>query len=569
MFKPLKSDPPLIDKDDPERLSPATLRLADNKPVEFVHAFAVRQIMCVRSKRVLTPVSAGTDATSPEPLSMRCFYQLVLFIPNFPETWTAIIDELRSLQRSTGQASIQQVTELYRALNEHQLSGPERITIQKLFLQHSLITVEQGSVIVWQTHLTCIWSPLNKIRNLAELSRPYPYLKDFFVGLLKVEEATEKTVLSRMSYWTPEFEIRDLFSLLNDLIVTSKISMKPDELLLQRIFLGKRNDEKYRFVGSTEEFFIPDDEEFATTFKDNLPLLDVTAEEIALLDPLFTWLGFKARYLSKHVYSRCTSPPTAQKQKIKWDIAQRAEGILRGTLLNILKKGEMLAVQGMQSEKVVLTRQKGSRCLGTGPNHNHGLTAPSTHPKLAITVDEAGNALDRLVVYVSSDEEERDLALFTVLPQRLMAWLMADPKTRMLGTVTVLGVSLLKSVLTAPPNVIDAILTREGVGRVRVIEVNLTTMRQEVAPQNTTSNGPVDQPSQSSSQKQIRRRTTIQDPHKDVGESACKAAGDPGQIRRTTGISGGPQQCKDITRDDTPSRPGSVNLKETHRISVQ
>lgn len=169
----------------------------------------------------------------------------------------------------------------------------------------------------------------------------------------------------------------------------------------------------------------------------------------------------------------------------------------RGTLLNILKKGEMLAVEGMQSEKVVLTRQKGSKCLGTGPNHKHGLTAPSTHPKLAITVDEAGNVLDRLVVHVSSDKEERDLALLTSIPRCLMKWLMADPKTQAWGTETLLGVSLLKSVLTAPPKVIDAILTREGVGRVRVVEANPTTMRQEVAPQNTTSNGPADQPSQS------------------------------------------------------------------------
>ncbi|SCO05037.1 uncharacterized protein FFM5_08489 [Fusarium fujikuroi] len=450
----------------------------------------------VRSKRVLTP-AAGTDATSLEPLAIRHFYQLVLCIPNFPDTWAAIIDKLRGLQRSTGQTSIQQVTELYRALNELQLSEPDRVTIRKLFLQHSLIAIEQGSVIAWQTHLTCIWSPLNKIRNLAELSRSYPYLKDFFVSLLKVEEATEKTVLSRMSYWTPEFEIRDLFSLLNGLIATSNISIKPDKLLTQRIFLGKWNGEKYRFVGSTEEFFIPDDEEFATTFKDNLPLLDVTAEEIALLDPLFTWLGFKDRYLSKHVYRSAEGGRHSSASFITPELLDRANmsarialhcgsprtttDVDRGTLLNILKKGEMLAVEGMQSEKVMLTRQK----------------APSTHPKLSIALDEAGNALDRLVLHISSDKEERDLALFTSLPRCLMNWLMADPKTQTWGTATLLGVSLLKSVLTAPPNVIDAILTREGVGRVRVIEANLTTMRQEVAPQNPTSNGPADQPSQS------------------------------------------------------------------------
>ncbi|KAF5695068.1 hypothetical protein FDENT_626 [Fusarium denticulatum] len=466
----------------------------------------------VRSKRVLIPVPAGTDASFSEPLWISHFYRLVLRIPDFPKTWSAIIDELRALQSSTGQTSIQQVAELYRALNELQLSGPWRIIIQKLFLQHSLIAVQQGGVIKWQTHLTCIWSPLMKIRNLAELSRPYPDLKDFFVGLLKVEEATDKTILSRMSYATPDFEMRDLFSLLNYLIATSKISIKPDELLPRRVFLGKWNHENHRFVG-TEEFFIPDDQEFATNFKDGLPLLDVDAEEIALLDPLFTWLGFKNRYLSKHVLHRCIWSPTAQQQKIEWDVAQRAEGILRialhcgsprtttkadrGALLNMLRKAEVLAVESIQSEMVLLSRGKGSKCLGTGPHHHHGFAAPSTHPKLFIPSNDASHPVDRLVVYVSPDKEERDRAVFMVLPQRLMQWLMADPRTLTWGAAPSRGVSLLKNVLTAPPNVIDALLTSEGVGRIRIMKVNRTAMHQEATPQNTTANEPAHQPSQS------------------------------------------------------------------------
>ncbi|KAF5708763.1 hypothetical protein FMUND_10438 [Fusarium mundagurra] len=395
----------------------------------------------VRSKRVLVPVPAGTDASSSEPLWKGYFYRVVLRIPDFPKTWSAIINELRALQSSTSQISIQQVVELYRALDELQLSESERITIRKLFLQHSLVAVQQCSVIKWQTHLTCIWSPLMKLRDLTELSRPYPDLKDFFVGLLKVEEVTDKTILSRMSYWTPDSEMRDLFILLNHLIGQSEISINPEELLPQRIFLGKLNRENYRFIG-TEEFFIPDDQEFAATFKDDLPLLDVTAEEIALLDPLFTWLGFKDRYLSKRVLHRCIWPPTAQERKIEWDVAQRAEGILR----------------------------------------------------------DASHPVDKLVVYVSSHKEDRDLALFTALPQRLMQWLMADPKTQTWRAATSRGVSLLKNVLTAPPNVIDALLTSEGVGRIRIIEVNLTTMRQEATTQNTTSNEPTNQPLQSRSE---------------------------------------------------------------------
>ncbi|KAF5587901.1 hypothetical protein FPCIR_7383 [Fusarium pseudocircinatum] len=469
----------------------------------------------VRSKIVLTPVSAGTDASSSKPLSplsMNDFYQGILGIPDFPKHWCSIFYGLNALQKSTGQMSIQQAAELYRALNESQLSEPERILMRRLFLQFNMIAVQQGSVIKWQTQLTCIWSPLMKMRNLSELSRLYPDLKELFVGLLGVEEATNKTILSRMSDDTPDFEMQDLFSLLNCLITTSEISIKPDELLPRRVFLGKWNRKNYRFAG-TEEFFIPDDQEFATTFKDDLPLLDVTAEEIAILNPLFTWLGFQDRYLSNQVRHRCIWCPTAQQQKIEWDVAERAEGILRialhcgsprtttkqdrGALLNILRKAEVLAVEGMQSEKVLLSRGKGSRCLGTGPHHHHGFAAPSTHPKLFIPSNDANHPVDKLVVYVSPDQEERDQAVLTALPQRLMQWLMADPKALTWGAVPSRGVSLLKNVLTAPPNDIDALLTSEGVARIRIMKVNRTMMHQEAALQNTTSNEPAHQPSQS------------------------------------------------------------------------
>ncbi|KAF5685966.1 hypothetical protein FCIRC_3064 [Fusarium circinatum] len=152
----------------------------------------------VQSNRVLTPVPAGTDPSSFEPLWICQFYHLVLRIPDFPKTWTAIINGLRALQSSTGQPSIQHVVELYRALNELQLSESERITIRDQFLQHRLIAVEQGGVVEWQNHIECIWSPLKEIRNLTELSRLHPDLKEFFVGLIGVEEATEK-IMSLMT----------------------------------------------------------------------------------------------------------------------------------------------------------------------------------------------------------------------------------------------------------------------------------------------------------------------------------------------------------------------------------
>ncbi|KAF5969230.1 hypothetical protein FBULB1_10329 [Fusarium bulbicola] len=152
----------------------------------------------VQSNRVLTPVPAGTDPSSFEPLCICQFYHLVLRIPDFPKTWTAIINGLRALQNSTGRLSIQHVVELYRALNELQLSESERITTRDQFLQHRLIAVEQGGVVEWQNHIECIWSPLTEISNLTELSRLYPDLKEFFVGLIGVEEATEK-IMSLMT----------------------------------------------------------------------------------------------------------------------------------------------------------------------------------------------------------------------------------------------------------------------------------------------------------------------------------------------------------------------------------
>lgn len=53
MFTPLKSDPPLIDKDDAERLSPAALRLADDQPDEFV--IYLRRVWDTNRRQFLGP----------------------------------------------------------------------------------------------------------------------------------------------------------------------------------------------------------------------------------------------------------------------------------------------------------------------------------------------------------------------------------------------------------------------------------------------------------------------------------------------------------------------------------
>ncbi|KAF5630980.1 uncharacterized protein FTJAE_8060 [Fusarium tjaetaba] len=73
--------------------------------------------------------------------------------------------------------------------------------------------------------------------------------------------------------------------------------------------------------------------------------------------------------------------------------------------------------------------------------------------------------LDVLVALVPADKKQRQLAMAVALPRLLMEWLMTGPETYGRGSVEIpeLGVSLVKSVLSAPPELANDILEAEGI----------------------------------------------------------------------------------------------------------
>ncbi|KAF9774157.1 hypothetical protein IL306_007907 [Fusarium sp. DS 682] len=610
MSEPLETDPPLLNKDDPDRLSSSALRLSLRTPHHFL--LYLRRVWNTNKQQILGSANLQRQLGDIEVLCLdECFYPLSeTWFPSqkLLQTWSSylfledpfhvlklshltpnvgdrrswdflkeigcqhelghkfftelllIIKRSHSMTGDWPQRVANIYVDLQRSRCPHESSSAsircssladdkllrDKFHAEKLLLHNGdwvqpnscfryapdyvrsrrvlmplkafcltkLIAVEHDGHIKWLHIYQCIWSPVMETMNRVDLSRRYPDLKGFFVNILGVEEATVENIHSRLTYMrssTSDAEIRDLFGYLNGLVAKSQILLEPVEILRRRVFPAKFNGKKYRVTGFAEDLLIPDHQQLATTFKDKVSLLDFTPEEVVLLDPMFTWLGLKDRYLSQNIYHRSIHPANAKKEKVEWDVAQRAEGILRialycgsprtttqedrGNLLKLLKEGEMLAVEGLRSESLLLSDSPGSYCLGSAFKHACGFAVPSTEPKLSIGFDDSGRAVDRFVVRVSMAKEEQELACFTIFPRFLMAWLMTDPRTGRQGEITVLGMSLMKSVLTAPPHVIDAVLTQEGVGRIQMIDKVINSAPQEAKPPNTASTKHADEPS--------------------------------------------------------------------------
>ncbi|RKL44287.1 hypothetical protein BFJ72_g4020 [Fusarium proliferatum] len=278
----------------------------------------------------------------------------------------------------------------------------------------------------------------------------------------------------------PAHETLTLMSHLNNLVQNLDELMDPSELTSKPIFPILTPTGELKRVCGDAAFFIVDDMRLFNLFRDWANMLAFTRSQVMRLEPLFKWLGMQKKYLTVQakyaVYWPCESKPRV----IEWDIGQKAEALLqiaayfkscrterdsdREELLQALRQAEMMEVEDMWSEtKLTGIDMKDKQHSPDGP----GNVAQDTYPQLKLSTS-FGWEESRLVAHVPADKKQQQLAIAVALPRLLMEWLMTSPKYYVGdrgGRVDIseLGVSLVKSVLNAPPELANDILETEGI----------------------------------------------------------------------------------------------------------
>ncbi|RBA22061.1 hypothetical protein FPRO05_00408 [Fusarium proliferatum] len=335
----------------------------------------------------------------------------------------------------------------------------------------------------WNYHRDCVWLHGVELPYQPDLSRRYPHLKSFFVKCLGIQELTmnalQKQILE-VADDAPAHETLTLMSHLNNLVQNLDELMDPSEFTSKPIFPILTPTGELKRVCGDAAFFIVDDMRLFNLFRDRANMLAFTRSQVMRLEPLFKWLGMQKKYLTVQakyaVYWPCESKPRV----IEWDIGQKAEALLqiaayfrscrterdsdREELLQALRQAEMMEVEDMWSEtKLTGIDMKDKQHSPDDP----GNVAQDTYPQLKLSTS-FGWEESRLVAHVPADKKQQQLAIAVALPRLLMEWLMTSPKYYVGdrgGRVDIseLGVSLVKSVLNAPPELANDILETEGI----------------------------------------------------------------------------------------------------------
>ncbi|KAF5536516.1 hypothetical protein FNAPI_11726 [Fusarium napiforme] len=399
-------------------------------------------------------------------------------------SYSGILEELRSYRNKYiwDMCPRGDVIKLYQALEDLDVSGREKEGMIAEFKNEAFITYtpldRKWEPSTWGTLNHMVWSHGVKLPRKVDISQQYPALKSFFVGRLKIPELKMEAVQQQIfdvAADAPADETFTLLSHLNIMIHNFAELIDPSELISKPIFPILTPSGELKRVCCATDFFIVDDMRLFKLLRDKDNMLAFTRSQVMRLESLIKWLGMGKKYLSRNVEHEVIKPRYESLHTIDWDIGQKAEALLRCARIaayfrargtrSISKRNQMLGFLRGARMKEVDGLFSQVRLTGINMRDSHRkMTPPGGFVKDMYPQLNLGSS-DVLVALVPADKKQRQLAMAVALPRLLMEWLMTGPETYGRGSVDIpeLGVSLVKSVLSAPPELANDILEAEGI----------------------------------------------------------------------------------------------------------
>ncbi|KAF5545422.1 hypothetical protein FPHYL_10727 [Fusarium phyllophilum] len=429
------------------------------------------------------PLPARWNATPSETDLIERFYKRVLLSEDV-NSYSGILEELRSYRNKFiwKRCPHRDVIKLYQALEDLDVSGRERERMIEEFNKEAFIVYippdRKWEPSTWGTLNHMVWSHGVKLPRKVDISQQYPTMKSFSVSRLEIPELTMEAVQQQIldvAADAPADETFTLLSHLNIMIQNFAELIDPSELISKPIFPILTPSGELKRVCCATDFFIVDDMRLFKSFRDKDNMLAFTCSQVMRLESLIRWLGMGKKYLSRNVEHRVETPLNKSPREIDWDIGQKAEALLRCARItayfwsrgtrSISKRNQMLGFLRAAKMKEVEVLSSEVRLTGINMrDSHHKMTPPGGYVKDAYPHLNLSSS-DALVARVPADKKQRQLAMAVALPRLLMEWLMTGPESYSRGCVDVpeLGVSLVKSVLSAPPELANDILEAEGI----------------------------------------------------------------------------------------------------------
>ncbi|KAJ4254455.1 hypothetical protein NW762_010053 [Fusarium torreyae] len=444
----------------------ALICVPDTEAGDFLWAFATECLWeapsCMESAYPLKARMQSVFTEGPTEFSaLESFFSHLIAIENCD--YTNIIQELEVLS-SNGQTELGIVCELYRQLDSmiKDLSVTKQRNIKLDFSKKSLIysDKESGS---WHKTSQCLWSSETEMHGWAILESHYTDLRGFFVDFLGVKTLSLELVYNELLQLgsasdTTVDQVKANIWTLNSFIAIPSKRPDVDRLLNSKILPVKHPQGHETLCDFTADFVIVDRMHLGSLFKNRVPTLGFTFDEVRRLESTISWLGLATRFLSRRVTESSRVEGAGKKPLSSRNrrIAPKAHALYRiayhynsprlepgNNLYQTLKSAQVYETDGIAS---TLTLSVGE------------LSHEVDKSRCELHIQNDGSLLE---IFVPRDKKDQESCYVRRLPLRLFDWLMSDSGRG--EEMYEKGKRVMASVLNASCSVVPMILEDEGI----------------------------------------------------------------------------------------------------------
>ncbi|KAG8676294.1 hypothetical protein FPOAC2_02388 [Fusarium poae] len=436
------------------------------------------EISSTLSKSPVFPVPEDWDASKSELASLREFYTQTLKLEK--ASYRTIVDvlEKRDFDAVLDPADLWLTDELYRALDKMRmdLSPNDAADLKISFIEKPIIAVAPGETVTWLNATDVSWCPKLDSPEVNDLSKHYPELHEFFVDFLDIKQNDSGLIfdtLMQVSSLSPDCSrddtARGLLVAVSQRIPEYGHVFDKERFMQSNVFPVSTSD-GVLLCAPSMEFVIADRQNLKEAFEGRLNLLDFDPKTVWMLDNLLVWAGLDQRYLSRHVVDQGPEDENFKSIELPDELSAKADHILR------------IAVH-FKSPRT--TTPKATSWLRETLDHCEVRLASSFQSQLVyrsgsaeiIAVNPMGglDIKDTVGLTVYSDDENWEIFKQTLLPRRLLEWIMTDPETNVVQDVPEQAVSLMRSIINvsnAREHVISRILDAEGIVDLELLQAS-------------------------------------------------------------------------------------------------
>ncbi|KAJ6789935.1 hypothetical protein PWT90_07563 [Aphanocladium album] len=392
--------------------------------------------------------------------------------------------------RTLANCDLGAITGIYDYLHCNSFSNAN---LKNAFKMSPLIMVPIQGLPSWYKTGDTLWSSSAAIRGKVTLDAHYYKLKAFFVSKLGVKSLTLEMVYDELKHepqtGTQE-DIRVAMLALSNFLKEERTLLDPAPLRDASIFPVVYGDNEPILRSAKSDFAIADRAHLTEKFRGRIALLSFDMEDIRQLGPFFSWIDLEGRFLSNSVREITTVLPESGRplQNPDRDLCRKAYYILRvaATFCSPRYQEDPIQLYTLLRNAQTIETNEIQVTLQLSQN---GKSIPMEDTSANAHIDDLGSST--LKIFVPKGAKAQAICYCSILPRRLLQWLMDYPAGRIEDHADSTAINALISILASDRGALDDILDRQGIVPVDIEDEDRSESEQsEETGDRETSAGP-------------------------------------------------------------------------------